>query len=67
MNDVLGQLNFHRKWRDYQRRVLDVLEDHLKENHLHIVAPLGSWKTILSLEVMSELFKTNLRLVILSV
>lgn len=47
-------------WRSYQQRVLDELEEHLSDNHLHVVAPPGSGKTILGLEVMRRLNKPAL-------
>ncbi|WP_390591771.1 DEAD/DEAH box helicase family protein [Simiduia litorea] len=47
-------------WRDYQQRVLDQLASHLADQHLHIVAPPGSGKTVLGLEVMRRLDKPTL-------
>jgi len=46
---------FQYPWRDYQQRVLDELEDHLNDGHLHVVAAPGSGKTILGLEVMRQI------------
>lgn len=46
---------FKYTWRNYQKRVLDELEAHLHDKHLHIVAPPGSGKTILGLEVARKL------------
>ena len=51
---------FKYSWRTYQKRVLDELEDHLDDNHLHIIAPPGSGKTILGLEVALRLNKPTL-------
>lgn len=48
----LDSLSFQGKWRSYQQRVLDELEGHLDDGHLHVVAAPGSGKTILGLEVM---------------
>jgi len=42
---------FKYPWRKYQQRVLDELRSHLTDRHLHIVAPPGSGKTVLGLEV----------------
>lgn len=39
-------------WRKYQKQFLDNLQDYLSDNHLHIVAPPGSGKTVLGLEIM---------------
>ncbi|NGP45944.1 DEAD/DEAH box helicase family protein [Bacillaceae bacterium SIJ1] len=47
-------------WRSYQREVLEHLNTHLKNNHLHLVAPPGSGKTVLGLEVMLRLNKPTL-------
>ena len=47
-------------WRKYQKRVLDELSEHLDDNHLHIIAPPGSGKTILGLEVSLRLNKPTL-------
>ncbi|MCQ6274960.1 DEAD/DEAH box helicase family protein [Bacillus sp. V3B] len=46
------QISFRYSWRKYQKRVLDELDHHLKNHHLHLVAPPGSGKTVLGLEVM---------------
>ncbi|OPB84571.1 hypothetical protein BAS06_19960 [Elizabethkingia miricola] len=43
---------FRYSWRKYQKQFLDNLEDYLSDNHLHIVAPPGSGKTVLGLEIM---------------
>ncbi|SIR64880.1 Type III restriction enzyme, res subunit [Paenibacillus sp. RU4T] len=43
---------FCHPWRSYQKRILDGLGGHLANRHLHIVAPPGSGKTVLGLEVM---------------
>ncbi len=51
----IEELEFQATWRDYQKRVLSELEDHLDDDHLHIVAAPGSGKTILGLEVMRRL------------
>lgn len=51
---------FKFEWRKYQKRVLDELDQHLEDDHLHIVAPPGSGKTILGLEVMLRLNKPTL-------
>lgn len=49
---ALDSLKFQGEWRSYQQRVLDELEGHLDDGHLHVVAAPGSGKTILGLEVM---------------
>lgn len=46
---------FKYPWRDYQQKVLSALASHLQDDHLHVVAPPGSGKTVLGLEVMRQL------------
>ena len=53
-------IKFKYNWRKYQERVLDELEGHLDDNHLHIIAPPGSGKTVLGLEVALRLDKPTL-------
>lgn len=57
---MLSLMQFQGQWRDYQKRVLDELQDHLEDKKLHIVAAPGSGKTVLGLEVMRELGKPTL-------
>ncbi|TRZ41384.1 DEAD/DEAH box helicase family protein [Robertkochia solimangrovi] len=52
--------SFKFPWRSYQQRVLDELNTHLDDQHLHIVAPPGSGKTVLGLEVVLRLNKPTL-------
>ncbi|MCM3739696.1 DEAD/DEAH box helicase family protein [Oceanobacillus luteolus] len=47
-------------WRSYQAEVLKNLDEHLENNHLHLIAPPGSGKTVLGLEVMLRLNKPTL-------
>lgn len=46
---------FKYPWRNYQKRVLKELDKHLQDRHLHVVAPPGSGKTVLGLEVSLRL------------
>lgn len=48
-------ITFCYNWRSYQAKVLDNLDEHLDNRHLHLVAPPGSGKTVLGLEVMLRL------------
>jgi superfamily II DNA or RNA helicase len=48
-------LAFKYTWRKYQQRVLNELDSHLNDNHLHVIAPPGSGKTVLGLEVAIRL------------
>lgn len=51
---------FYYPWRTYQQRILDELDEHLANRHLHLVAPPGSGKTVLGLEVMLRLNKPTI-------
>jgi len=51
---------FRLSWRPYQQRVLAELNDHLEDNHLHVIAAPGSGKTILGLEVSRVLNQPTL-------
>lgn len=53
-------IQFKYSWRTYQVRVLSELESYLNDNALHVVAPPGSGKTVLGLEVMLRLNKPTL-------
>jgi superfamily II DNA or RNA helicase len=46
---------FNHPWREYQQRVLDDFDHHFLDNHLHVVAPPGSGKTLLGLEIARRL------------
>lgn len=60
MKEFPKDIKFKYSWRKYQQRVLNELESHLTDNHLHIIAPPGSGKTILGLEVAIRLNKPTL-------
>ncbi|NER15037.1 DEAD/DEAH box helicase family protein [Leptobacterium flavescens] len=60
MKQFPSDIKFKYNWRKYQKRVLDELEEHLSDDHLHIVAPPGSGKTVLGLEVTLRLNKPAL-------
>jgi len=53
-------IKFKYSWRKYQQRVLDDLQEHLTDGHLHVIAPPGSGKTVLGLEVAIQLNKPTL-------
>ncbi|MCK0070763.1 DEAD/DEAH box helicase family protein [Kordiimonas laminariae] len=57
---MFEELGFRGKWRAYQARVLDELDSHLDDQHLHVVAAPGSGKTTLGLEVLIRLQKPSL-------
>jgi superfamily II DNA or RNA helicase len=53
-------ISFIHPWRNYQRRVLEHPDRHLENRHLHLVAPPGSGKTVLGLEVMLSINKPTI-------
>lgn len=53
-------LHFNGKWRSYQKRILDNINDHLKDNKLHVVAAPGAGKTTLGIEVIARLNRAAL-------
>lgn len=53
-------LPFPHPWRAYQARVLADLDAHLADERLHIVAPPGSGKTVIGLEVVRRLARPAL-------
>ena len=60
MNTFPSGIKFKYPWRNYQARVLAELENFLDDNALHVVAPPGSGKTVLGLEVMLRINKPTL-------
>lgn len=55
-----SRLKFRHAWRPYQERVLAVLDHHLHDRKLHIVAAPGAGKTTLGLEIFRRLQKRTL-------
>lgn len=60
MTEYPKDIKFKYSWRKYQQRVLDDLQDHITDGHLHVIAPPGSGKTVLGLEVAIRLNKATL-------
>ncbi|MGP4041799.1 DEAD/DEAH box helicase family protein [Gracilibacillus sp. D59] len=60
MKQLPKDIQFCYPWRSYQKNVLDNLDHHLQNKHLHLIAPPGSGKTVLGLEVMRRLNKATL-------
>ena len=60
MTEYPTDIKFKYGWRKYQQRVLDDLQDHISDGHLHVIAPPGSGKTVLGLEVAIRLNKPTL-------
>jgi len=53
-------LKFKFTWRTYQQKFLDGFQEHIKDEHLHVIAPPGSGKTILGLEILIRIGKPTL-------
>lgn len=60
MSLLRPHFNFIYPWRTYQHRFLKEFETHLEDDHLHVVAPPGSGKTVLGLEMVQRLDKKAL-------
>ena len=50
-----SNINFKWTFRDYQQKVLDNSQKHLRDKKIHIVAAPGSGKTVLGLEIIRRL------------
>ncbi|MBD1259921.1 DEAD/DEAH box helicase family protein [Maribacter polysiphoniae] len=48
-------LKFRFPWRRYQGLFLRNLSTHMADNHLHVIAPPGSGKTLLGLEILRQI------------
>ncbi|WP_240628386.1 DEAD/DEAH box helicase family protein [Tenacibaculum singaporense] len=60
MNEAITKLNFLFDWRPYQAKVLQNFSAHIQDDHFHIVAPPGSGKTILGIEIIKRIGKKTL-------
>ncbi|MBF8148940.1 DEAD/DEAH box helicase family protein [Winogradskyella sp. F6397] len=56
----LDDLEFIFPWRSYQAELLKQFNSHIADNHFHVIAPPGSGKTILGLEIVRKLGKKTL-------
>lgn len=54
------KLHFIFNWRPYQAKVLANFSSHIHDNHFHIVAPPGSGKTILGIELIRRIGKKTI-------
>ena len=54
------KLSFKFSWRSYQEKFLENFESHKEDDHLHVVAPPGSGKTVLGLEMVRRVDKKTL-------
>jgi len=59
-NTPFESLRFQFSWRNYQEKFLEHFNLHLNDNHLHVVAPPGSGKTILGLEMLRRVQKKTI-------
>lgn len=53
-------LKFKSVWRAYQEALLERFDTHIADNHFHVIAPPGSGKTILGIEILRRLGKRTL-------
>ena len=60
MQKLSDNLKFKYTWRNYQQKFLDGFQEHIKDGHLHVIAPPGSGKTILGLEILKRIGKPTL-------
>ncbi|MBA6151836.1 DEAD/DEAH box helicase family protein [Gelidibacter maritimus] len=60
MNNRFRDLQFVFTWRNYQQILLENFERHLSDRHFHVVAPPGSGKTILGIEIIRKIGKKTL-------
>ena len=60
MTELNRKLKFKFTWRSYQEKFLSGFNNHLQDDHLHIVAPPGSGKTILGLEMLIRVNRPTL-------
>lgn len=60
LNEAITKLNFLFDWRPYQTKVLQNFSVHIQDDHFHIVAPPGSGKTILGIEIIKRIGKKTL-------
>lgn len=60
MLESLRLLEFIYPWRSYQAELLKHFNRHIADQHFHVIAPPGSGKTILGLEIVRKLGKKTL-------
>ena len=60
MPNLTLDLQFKYRWRTYQETFLKSLEKHRTDHHLHLIAPPGSGKTILGIEIVRQINKKTL-------
>ena len=60
MSTSFSTLKFKFPWRSYQATLLKHFDNHISDNHFHVIAPPGSGKTILGLEILRRLNRKTL-------
>ncbi|MCF6349270.1 MAG: DEAD/DEAH box helicase family protein [Flavobacteriaceae bacterium] len=60
MSPLFKNLKFSFSWRSYQETFLKNFSSHISDNHFHVIAPPGSGKTILGIEIIKQLGKKAL-------
>lgn len=60
LSNYFNHLSFLHSWRPYQAKVIECFSKHIADNHFHIVAPPGSGKTVLGLEIIRQINKKTL-------
>ena len=53
-------LEFQFPWRSYQEKLLNNFDTHIADHHFHVIAPPGSGKTILGIEILIRLGRKTL-------
>ena len=60
MSKTWSSLEFVFPWRSYQAKLLENFDTHILDRHFHVIAPPGSGKTILGLEIVKRVNQTTL-------
>lgn len=60
MSNLFNTIKFQFPWRSYQDKLLQNFEQHIADNHFHVIAPPGSGKTILGIEIFKRIGKKTL-------
>lgn len=60
MSNLFNALKFQFPWRNYQDKLLKNFEAHIADHHFHVIAPPGSGKTILGIEILKRIGKKTL-------
>ena len=57
---ITETLQFKFPWRSYQSHFLKEFDRHIEDKHLHVIAPPGSGKTVLGIEMLRRINKKTL-------